>query len=45
MVLPCQTGNGEQMLLKLTPDLKIAADEATALATCGRAILAAGPAA
>ena len=31
VVLPCQTGNGEQMVLKLTPDLKIAADEATAL--------------
>jgi streptomycin 6-kinase len=31
VVLPCQTGNGEQMMLKLTPDLKIAADEATAL--------------
>lgn len=31
VVLPCQAGNGEQMVLKLSPDLKIAADEATAL--------------
>ena len=31
VVLPCQDGNGEEMVLKLTPDLKIAADEAIAL--------------
>jgi streptomycin 6-kinase len=31
VVLPCQAGDGEQMVLKLSPDLKIAADEATAL--------------
>jgi len=31
VVLPCQTDNGEDMVLKLSPDQKIAADEATAL--------------
>ena len=31
VVLPCQADNGEEMVLKLTPELKIAADEATAL--------------
>ena len=31
VVLPCQADDGEEMVLKLTPDLKIAADEATAL--------------
>lgn len=31
VVLRCQAGDGEEMVLKLTPDLKIAADEATAL--------------
>ena len=32
VVLPGESGNGEQLVLKLTPDLSIAADEATALA-------------
>ena len=31
VVLPCESGNGEQLVLKLTPDLAIATDEATAL--------------
>jgi streptomycin 6-kinase len=31
VVLPCESGDGELLVLKLTPDLKIAADEATAL--------------
>ncbi len=31
VVLTCQAGDGEQMVLKLTPDLQIAVDEATAL--------------
>jgi streptomycin 6-kinase len=31
VVLPCESEDGEQMVLKLTPDLKIAADETTAL--------------
>ena len=31
MVLPCESGDGGLLVLKLTPDLKIAADEATAL--------------
>lgn len=31
VLLPCQAGNGEEMVLKLCPDLMIAADEATAL--------------
>lgn len=31
VVLPCEAGDGEQLVLKLTPELKIAADEATAL--------------
>jgi hypothetical protein len=31
VVLPCQASDDEPMVLKLSPDLKIAADEATAL--------------
>ena len=31
VVLPCESGNGGLLVLKLTPDLKIAADEAAAL--------------
>jgi streptomycin 6-kinase len=31
VVLPCESDDGELLVLKLTPDLKIAADEATAL--------------
>ena len=31
VVLPCESADGELLVLKLTPDLKIAADEATAL--------------
>lgn len=31
MVLPCESCDGEPMVLKLTPDPKIAADEVTAL--------------
>ncbi|MGH3166283.1 MAG: aminoglycoside phosphotransferase family protein, partial [Trebonia sp.] len=31
VVLPCESGNGELLVLKLTPDPKIAADEAAAL--------------
>lgn len=31
VVLPCESGDGEPMVLKLTPDPKIAADEVTAL--------------
>ena len=31
VVLPCESRTGEQLVLKLTPDLAIAADEATAL--------------
>jgi streptomycin 6-kinase len=33
VVLPCESRRGEQLVLKLTPDLSIAADEATALDT------------
>jgi streptomycin 6-kinase len=32
VVLPCESGSGELLALKLTPDPEIAADEATALA-------------
>jgi hypothetical protein len=31
VVMPCESDDGELLVLKLTPDLKIAADEATAL--------------
>lgn len=31
VVVPCESDDGELLVLKLTPDLKIAADEATAL--------------
>jgi streptomycin 6-kinase len=31
VVLPCESRSGEQLVLKLTPDLAVAADEATAL--------------
>ncbi|HEX4834658.1 MAG TPA: aminoglycoside phosphotransferase family protein [Trebonia sp.] len=31
VVLPCESADGEPLVLKLTPELKIAADEATAL--------------
>ncbi|MDX6390449.1 MAG: streptomycin 6-kinase, partial [Streptosporangiaceae bacterium] len=31
VVLPCESDDGELLVLKLTPDLKIAADEAAAL--------------
>ena len=31
VVLPCESGDGELLVLKLTPELKIAVDEATAL--------------
>jgi streptomycin 6-kinase len=31
VVLPCESDDGEPLVLKLTPELKIAADEATAL--------------
>jgi hypothetical protein len=31
LLLPCGSGNGEQLVLKLTPDLKIAADEVALL--------------
>jgi streptomycin 6-kinase len=31
VVLPCESDDGEQLVLKLTPELKIAVDEATAL--------------
>jgi S-adenosyl methyltransferase len=40
VVLPCESGSGEQMVLKLTPDLEIAADEATALDSMGKEMLA-----
>ena len=33
VVLPCESRGGQQRVLKLTPDLAIAADEATALTT------------